>query len=82
MTKIKTLGAVIFLSGAAATPAFAQDGPTHHGRAYNRGAYNQLNAPFATPRTRDGQNVENFGSSGWDPSRVGGKDPDLNPASS
>jgi hypothetical protein len=83
MTKMKTLGAMIILSAAVATPVFAQDagvrgpgsryglesqrGPTYHGR--NRGAYNQLNGPFdAIPRTRDG----------W----TGGEDPSLHPASS
>jgi len=83
MTKMKTLSAAIILFATVATPVFAQ--PTHHGRAYDRyrGAYNQLNEPFyATPPTRDGSNIENFGFSGRDPSRVGGEDPSLNPSGS
>ena len=83
MTKLKTFSAVVILSAAVATPVFAQ--PTHHGRAYDRfrGAYNQLNGPsYAIPETRAGRNIENFGFSGRDPSRVGGWDPSLNPSGS
>jgi hypothetical protein len=92
MTKMKTISAVIILSAAVATPAFAQDagvrrpqpGSTHHDRAYDlwnyRGAYNQLNGPFyANPRTEGGWSIENFDSGGRDPSRVGGEDPYLHP---
>ena len=94
MTKMKTLSAVIILSAAVATPAFAQDpgvaGPgsrTYHGRAHAlrnfRGVYNQLNGPFyAAPRTPDGWNMESFGFSGRDPSRPGGEDPSLRPSGS
>jgi hypothetical protein len=88
MTKMKTLSVVLILSAAIATPVFAQDAdvvaPSHaraHDRNY-RGSYNQVNgSSYATPRTRDGSNVENFGFSARDPSRVGGQDPDLNPPS-
>jgi hypothetical protein len=83
MTKLKTLSAVIILSATVATPVFAQ--PTHYGRAYDRyrGAYNQSNEPFyAIPQTRDDRNIENFGFSGRDPSRVGGEDPSLKPSGS
>ena len=80
MTKMKALSAVIILSAAVATPAFAQ--PTHHVRNF-RGAYNQLNEPsYAIPRTQDERNIENFGFSGRDPSRVGGEDPSLHPSGS
>jgi hypothetical protein len=80
MTTMKTLSAAIILSAAIATPVFAQ--PTHHVRNF-RGAYNQLNEPsFAIPRTEEGRNLENFGFSGRDPSRVGGEDPSLNPSGS
>src|SRR5271169_4061406 len=81
MTKMKTLSAVILLSTAVATPVFAKD----HGRAYDqyRGAYNQLNGPtYAIPQTQDERNIENFGFSGRDPSRVGGEDPSLSPSGS
>lgn len=80
MTKMKALSAVIILSAAVATPAFAQ--PTHHARNF-RGAYNQLNEPsYAIPQTRDERSIENFGFSGRDPSRVGGEDPSLRPSGS
>jgi hypothetical protein len=83
MTRMKTLSAVIILSAAVATPVFAQ--PGHHGRTYDRyrGSYNQLNEPFyATPQTQEQRNIENFGFSGRDPSRVGGEDPSLRPSGS
>lgn len=83
ITKLKTLSAVMILSAAVATPAFAH--ATKHGRAYDatnlRRAYNQVVVPSnAIPQ---GQvNLENFGVSGRDPSRVGGWDPSLNPCGS
>jgi hypothetical protein len=92
MTKLKTLGAMMILSAAIATPAFAQDADffapkSHHGRAYDqsnfRGAYNRTaGAPYdAAPLTSDeARNLQNFGFSGRDPSRVGGDAPNLNPA--
>lgn len=81
MTNVKTLSAVIILATAIATPAFAKE----HGRAYDRyrGAYNQVTEPsLAVPATQSGRNLENFGFSGRDPSRVGGWDPSLNPSGS
>jgi hypothetical protein len=81
MTNLKTLSAVIILATAIATPAFAKE----HGRAYDRyrGAYNQMIEPsFAVPATQAGRNIENFGFSGRDPSRVGGWDPSLHPSGS
>ena len=61
--------------------------PAHHGRAYDqrnfRGAYNydQSNDRFgAAPLTNEEyRNLENFGMSGRDPSRIGGESPWLNP---
>ena len=87
MTKMKTLSAVIILSAAIATPVFAQEAsvvaPQHsriHDRNY-RGAYNQVNgSSYDAPRTSEEErNLQNFGFSGRDPSRIGGEDPDLNP---
>jgi hypothetical protein len=90
MTKMKTISAVIILSAAVATPAFAQDaGVRSPGSRYGlesqsnpRGAYNQLNGPsYATARALDDQDkrdLENFGFSGRDPSVPGGRDPSLN----
>ena len=92
MTKMKTLSAAIIISAVVAAPVFAQDtgvrGPgSRYGLASQttpRGAYNQLNGPSdATPRALDDEdrrNIENFGFSGRDPSRVGGEDPDLKPS--
>lgn len=59
----------------------------HARRSYDelnfRGSYNQLSGPsYAIPQTRAGRNIENFGFSGRDPSRVGGWDPSLNPSGS
>ena len=81
MTNLKALSAAIIFSVAVATPAFAKE----HGRAYDRyrGAYNQLSVPSSTiPETRAQRNIENFGFSGIDRSRVGGQDPSLNPSGS
>jgi hypothetical protein len=81
MIKMKALSALLILTAAVATPAFAKE----HGRAYDRyrGAYDQLNGPsFAIPQSQEGRNIENFGFSGRDPSRVGGEDPSLNPSGS
>ena len=81
MTNLKTLSAVIILATAIATPAFAKE----HRRAYDRyrGAYNQMTVPsLGVPATQAGRNIENFGFSGRDPSRVGGWDPSLNPSGS
>jgi hypothetical protein len=86
ITKVKTLGAVMILSAAVATPAFAH--ATKHGRAYDvtnlRRAYNHVVVPsHATPQGEvnlENLSRENFGFSGRDPSRPGGWDPDLNPS--
>jgi hypothetical protein len=94
MTKLKTISAIAVISAAIAGPASAQDAGViapayhgHYGRAYDqrnfRGAYDQLNGPFyAAPQTDDERNIENFGFSGRDPSRVGGESPWLNPSGS
>jgi hypothetical protein len=87
MTSLKTLSALVILSAAIATPVFAQDagmlGPSKHVRTHDqwnfRGAYNQSMAPYAT--SDEYRNRENFGFSGFDPSRVGGESPNLNPPS-
>ena len=81
LTNVKTFSAVMLLSAALATPAFAH--ATKHGRAYGlsnfRGSYNQV----ITPSSSEGAvNLENFGFSGRDASRVGGFDPSLRPSGS
>ena len=81
MTKMKTLSAVVMLSTAIATPVLAKGG-TYHDETFRR-AYNQMTEPsFAVPQSRAERNIENFGFSGRDPSRVGGWDPSLNPSGS
>jgi hypothetical protein len=94
MIKMKALAAAIILSAAVATPVFARDaGAIAPGNRYGlepqpvanylnfRGAYNQSEASFdARPLTNEERrNVENFGFSGRDPSRVGGEDAWLHP---
>ena len=89
MNKLKTLSAVLIVSAAIAAPVFAQDaglvGPgSHHGRGYDqshyRGAYNQLTGSSdAAPLTNEERrNLEDFGWTGRDPSRVGGMFPYFN----
>jgi hypothetical protein len=88
MTSMKTLSAVLVLSAAIASPVFAagregggpigpgnRDGltpqprATVHHVAYRhssfRGAYNRWDPEFS-------RNLQNFGFSGRDPSRIGG----------
>jgi hypothetical protein len=80
MTNLKTLTAVMILSATVATPVFAK-GRVYHDESF-RGAYNQMSEPsFAVAPTRAERNIQNFGFSGRDPSRVGGWDPNLNPPS-
>jgi hypothetical protein len=84
MTNMKALSAVVILSAAIATPAFAQ-GPHHHIRARDQflGAYNQVNGPvYAAPDAQERRNIEDFGFSGRDRSFPGGEDPSLNPSGS
>lgn len=81
MTKTKTLTAVMILTTAIATPVFAKSRTYRHESF--RGAYNQVTEPdFAVPQSRAERNIQNFGFSGRDPSRVGGWDPSLNPSGS
>lgn len=85
MTRMKTLTVLMLLSAAVATPAFANS-RIHHYQSF-RGAYDQVEpsyaAPYyAVPSSRAERNIENFGFSGRDPSRVGGWDPSLNPSGS
>ena len=81
MSKIKTLSVMILLISVV-TPVFAQDqNPTRLRRAYDQGS--EDSGPFhASRRARQRSNIDNIGSGQVDPSRVGGEDPDLRPASS
>ena len=94
MTSLKTLSAIAIISAAVATPVFAQDaiGPGYrltpsftayrgsHHRDF-RGAYNRSDAQFyARPLSnKERWNIQDFGFSGRDPSRVGGEDAWLDP---
>ena len=79
LTNVKTLSTVMLLSAALATPAFAatSDGHIRHLRNF-RSTYDQV----MTPSSQGQINLENFGITGRDPSRVGGWDPSLNPSGS
>ncbi len=85
---ISALGVALLLSTAIAAPVFAESATVrpHHARTYDQanfgGAYNQQRNGDYAPRTpEEMRNLENFGFSGRDPSRVGGENPNLNPAS-
>lgn len=84
---IRTLSAIAIVTAAISSPVFAQETfgtstqkPAHALRHY-RGTYNQVQGPgFVTPRA--GAYGESSFENGFDRSRVGGRDPDLNPAGS
>ena len=83
-TVITIIGSVLITVSAV---HFAAASERHARKAYGpsdfRHSYNQLSEPFyAAPQTRSQRNIENFGFSGRDPSRVGGWDPNLNPSGS
>jgi hypothetical protein len=94
ITKFKTLSAIIILFAAIGAPVLAQDAiglqpVTDYRSNYrapsqtSRCAYNQSDRTFyARPLTHEQRrNIEDFGFSGRAPSRVGGEDPSLHPAS-
>ena len=64
---------------AASTVQMASATEHHARKAYRdfRGSYNQVIVPSQGER-----NIENFGFSGRDPSRIGGEDPSLKPSGS
>ena len=80
LTKKKKILTAVILSAAIATPAFAQNprlhGSTHHVRSHNDQSVQGENPTALTADER--RNLENYGFSGKDPSRVGGEDADLN----
>jgi hypothetical protein len=80
LNNLKTLSTVMILSAAFATPAFAaaNNGRAHHLKNF-RGAYNLVTAPSFSQGPKS---LGNFGLDGRDPSRVGGRDPSLNPSGS
>jgi len=96
MTKVQTISAIAIVSAVFAAPAFAQSaiGPgqvrelqlvTNYRGGFNqkfRSAYDQSAAPFYRHAltNEERRNVEDFGFSGRDPSRIGGEDPSLHPS--
>ena len=82
MTRMKTIGAVVILSAAVASPVFAQGAGTPGSRSHNAFSRSYDQSSYATPRTADEYwNLVNFGTTGRNPSRVGGEVPWLNPPS-
>ncbi len=87
MTRLKTVSVIAVLSAAIATPVFAQSwdmrGPgSRMGPPRFYRSYDQWNGFYGPPLTKDEYwNLENFGTTGRDPSRIGGKSPWLNPPS-
>jgi hypothetical protein len=87
MTRLKILGAIAVISTAIATPVFAQEaiepgrGLESRSVTNDRGAYNQPDMSlYGRPLSNEERrNLEDFGMSGRDPSRVGGEDPYLHP---
>ena len=75
-TALIILGALL-ITGSTIQITMASEHHAHKVYRDNfRGAYDQLNVSPEAER-----NIENFGFSGRDPSRVGGFDPNLNPPS-
>jgi hypothetical protein len=92
MTKLKILSAIAIISTVIATPVFAQEAPVDGLQSQSqpginsRGASTQPDPSVYDPTVYDGpltnkerRNLEDFGISGRDPSRVGGEDAWLNP---
>lgn len=82
---IKTLSAIAIVTAALSSPVFAQDASVQpaaaqkstHALRHYRGVYNQVQAPaFSSTRSYEGYGAE----AGFDRSRIGDRDPDLNPA--
>ena len=92
MTRLKMLSAIAIISTVIATPVFAQEAPTDGLQSpsqpfiNDRGAYTQPDPSVYDPSIYEGpltnkerRNLEDFGISGRDPSRVGGEDAWRNP---
>jgi hypothetical protein len=82
-----TIFGALLIAGSAVQIATASEHharKAHQERSNYRGAYDQFNGPpYAAPLTSgESRNLEDFGFSGRDPSRVGGVDPSLRPSGS
>lgn len=81
---IKTLSAVAIVTATLASPVFARDEAIHHkpihALRHYRGSYNQATEPaIVTPRAPD--TGPYFDHDSYDPSRIGSRNPNFNPAS-
>jgi hypothetical protein len=86
MIKMKALGAAIILSATIATPVFARgaglvEPGNNYGLVSQAVTYNRSAATFDARQltNEERRNIEDFGFSGRDPSRVGGEDAWLHP---
>ena len=83
-----TILSELLIAGSAAQTATASE--RHARKAHRPSVFNQdpwnfrgaYNGPVYIPHSMDERNIENFGFSGRDPSRVGGEDPSLRPSGS
>ena len=81
---IKTLSTAAILTAVLASPVFAQDEAAPHrgvhALRHYRGTYNQVPEPaFVAPRAPATGSY--FDHDSYDPSRIGGRDPNFNPPS-
>ncbi len=94
MTSLKILSAIAIISTVIGTPVFAQEAiapanglqPQSQSVINDGGAYVRPEPPTYDPSIYEGpltnkerRNLQNFGITGRDPSRVGGEDAWLNP---
>jgi hypothetical protein len=87
---IKTLSAIAMVTAALSSPVFAQAAdmqgagaqkPVHALRHYHN-SYNSVQTPsFVAPRESTGVSGTYLDNESVDHSRIGGHDPDVNPAS-
>jgi len=93
MHMMKAISAVVILSAAVAGPVFAQDieygpavratpyvaAPGSRAQTYYR-SYDRAPGDYLPSDIDQYRNLQNFGFSGRDPSRVGGESPNLHPS--
>jgi hypothetical protein len=86
MNTMKAISAAVVLSATIAAPVFAQEyrpyarAPFQNGPEAFYRPHDQVPGDYLRPlNTEEFHNLQNFGVTGRDPSRVGGKSPSLNP---
>jgi hypothetical protein len=79
---IKTLSAIAIVTAALSSPVLAQDSqkPVHALRHYHN-SYNSVPTQPLAPRESTGVSGTYLDNESVDHSRIGGHDPDVNPAS-